>query len=523
MVADLSASMGFEGAQRKLDVLADFVDSLAWSAWRTGDSFRLRRLRRAQCAPSCCCRRRARAAPAARWRAALRALAPAGRSAHGLLAAHRAPGARSARWCSWCPTSTCRSSSSRTCSTALAAPRGGAGGAVGPAGVRPRRGARAGAGDRPRERPSAPACGGGRRCARAGRRRSASAATRCCSVFRSAAARAAVHRGCVRRRRGDAALSVMSFARGLDAVAWPLRWCAWLRACRAACRRALPQLEARQPIEPRAFGYQVGDVRAAPRHGARARRAACSTQRALPRPGARGRALELRASCTGTLPAARRRRAAAGLPGVPRAAAGAHARDAAVQLALRRAAARAGRCASMPGRSRSRRWCPLEVSPRRGLGELRPDAPPPQHRHRALRTRLMAYAVVALLVLALPRATSTSRLPWWAPRARPFAPRLAALRALAPATARPHWRAACERLHAALERRRPARCCSSTALDRFVARAAALRSRLQRRPAPFFCTGRAASFFGDGALAAADAALADRVLPPLPRRRAGFA
>lgn len=39
MVADLSASMGFVGTQRKLDVLADFVDSLAWSAWRTGDSF----------------------------------------------------------------------------------------------------------------------------------------------------------------------------------------------------------------------------------------------------------------------------------------------------------------------------------------------------------------------------------------------------------------------------------------------------------------------------------------------------
>jgi len=39
MVADLSASMGFVGAQRKLDVLADFVDSLSWSAWRTGDSF----------------------------------------------------------------------------------------------------------------------------------------------------------------------------------------------------------------------------------------------------------------------------------------------------------------------------------------------------------------------------------------------------------------------------------------------------------------------------------------------------
>lgn len=38
-VADLSASMGFAGAQRKAAVLADFVDSLGWSAWRTGDSF----------------------------------------------------------------------------------------------------------------------------------------------------------------------------------------------------------------------------------------------------------------------------------------------------------------------------------------------------------------------------------------------------------------------------------------------------------------------------------------------------
>jgi Mg-chelatase subunit ChlD len=39
IVADLSASMGFEGARRKQDVLADFTDSLAWSVWRTGDSF----------------------------------------------------------------------------------------------------------------------------------------------------------------------------------------------------------------------------------------------------------------------------------------------------------------------------------------------------------------------------------------------------------------------------------------------------------------------------------------------------
>jgi hypothetical protein len=39
LVADVSASMGFVGAQRKLDVLADFAQCLAWSAWRTGDSF----------------------------------------------------------------------------------------------------------------------------------------------------------------------------------------------------------------------------------------------------------------------------------------------------------------------------------------------------------------------------------------------------------------------------------------------------------------------------------------------------
>jgi len=39
VVADLSASMGFEGRQSKAEVLADFVASLGWSAWRTGDRF----------------------------------------------------------------------------------------------------------------------------------------------------------------------------------------------------------------------------------------------------------------------------------------------------------------------------------------------------------------------------------------------------------------------------------------------------------------------------------------------------
>jgi len=39
VLADLSASMGFEGRHRKTAVLADLVDSVSWSAWRTGDSF----------------------------------------------------------------------------------------------------------------------------------------------------------------------------------------------------------------------------------------------------------------------------------------------------------------------------------------------------------------------------------------------------------------------------------------------------------------------------------------------------
>ncbi len=39
VVADLSASMAVDGASHKQGVLADLVESLAWSAWRTGDSF----------------------------------------------------------------------------------------------------------------------------------------------------------------------------------------------------------------------------------------------------------------------------------------------------------------------------------------------------------------------------------------------------------------------------------------------------------------------------------------------------
>ncbi len=88
VVADLSASMGFEGAQRKLDVLADFTESLAWSAWRTGDSFGFvgcdERVRREFTQPQT----RTRGAGLALAQR-LRAMQPEGRSADGLRQAHR--------------------------------------------------------------------------------------------------------------------------------------------------------------------------------------------------------------------------------------------------------------------------------------------------------------------------------------------------------------------------------------------------------------------------------------------------
>lgn len=88
MVADLSASMGFDGGQRKLDVLADFVESLSWSAWRNGDSFGFVGCDEAVRAEWLLPQTRSRGSGAA-LAAALRACHPAGRSAHGLLAAHR--------------------------------------------------------------------------------------------------------------------------------------------------------------------------------------------------------------------------------------------------------------------------------------------------------------------------------------------------------------------------------------------------------------------------------------------------
>ncbi|MEF7613023.1 MxaS protein [Aquincola sp. MAHUQ-54] len=84
MVVDLSASMGFEGTRRKLDVVADFVDSLAWSAWRTGDSFGFVGCEAVVCDAMLQPQTRSRGAGGIVARA-LRLYTPTGRSAHGLL------------------------------------------------------------------------------------------------------------------------------------------------------------------------------------------------------------------------------------------------------------------------------------------------------------------------------------------------------------------------------------------------------------------------------------------------------
>lgn len=88
MVADLSASMGFAGTHRKLDVLADFVDSLAWSAWRTGDSFGFVGCDSAVREDLLLPPTRARGMGGA-LAGRLRALRAEGRSAQGLSSAHR--------------------------------------------------------------------------------------------------------------------------------------------------------------------------------------------------------------------------------------------------------------------------------------------------------------------------------------------------------------------------------------------------------------------------------------------------
>lgn len=92
---------------------------------------------------------------------------------------------------------------------------------------------------------------------------------------------------------------------------------------------------------------------------------------------------------------------------------------------------------------------PVEARQREGLGELRPDAPPPLIDTSAARLRLLAYGAAMLLLLGY-LAHVYVGLPWAARRRRPFALAWLALRGLpAPALA-DQRQAAYRRLHKAL-------------------------------------------------------------------------
>lgn len=221
-----------------------------------------------------------------------------------------------------------------------------------------------------------------------------------------------------------------------------------LVACSAA--QAADTLRA-TTVEPRAFGYHVGDVveRELVVH---IPEGFVLDEATLPRPGARGKALELQA-------VSRRNSAEAGGTRL------------ALQLRYQvfvaptevRTLEIAPFSIGFQGEGREQllrvdAWpvtvsplVPLEASPRQGLGELRPDLPPPLIDTGPAQHRLLGCGAVLLLCLAY-LAQVYLALPWWSRRKRPFASAWRALRPLpadAPALER---RAAFQRVHEALNR-----------------------------------------------------------------------
>jgi hypothetical protein len=95
LVADLSASMGFAGRTRKLDVLADFTAATGYTAWRTGDAFGFIGCDETVRPDFMIAPVHARSA-AFVLRERLLQLMPAGRNADGLTAAHQYLGRRRA-------------------------------------------------------------------------------------------------------------------------------------------------------------------------------------------------------------------------------------------------------------------------------------------------------------------------------------------------------------------------------------------------------------------------------------------
>ena len=217
-----------------------------------------------------------------------------------------------------------------------------------------------------------------------------------------------------------------------------LRWvalCWWVAgAAQAATLQATTE-------EPRAFGYQVGEV-VQRRITVEVPEGLLLDENSLPRPGARGTALELRAL---------RRSVGSQRTQI----------ELDYQVFLSPAAVRTLELPSLTlrydGSPRAQEvridaWpvtvaplVPMEVSPRTGLGELQPDAEPLLIDTQVRRWRLLGYgALLALLLVYL--GVVHFGLPWWSAQRRPFAWAWRQLNRQPAAS----WREACQRVHAAL-------------------------------------------------------------------------
>ena len=144
---------------------------------------------------------------------------------------------------------------------------------------------------------------------------------------------------------------------------------------------------------------------------------------------------------------------------------------------------------------------PEDVSPRHGLGDLRPDHAPPLIDTHTMRLRLLVCAAAALLLLG---ALAVIQLgpPWRAAHNRPFGRAWRQLRRLPPDADGAQWRNACKTLHDALNRS-AGEVLFEPGLERLIASQPAfngLRDDLSR-----FLRLSRGEFFGDRVRAAGDA------------------
>lgn len=267
-----------------------------------------------------------------------------------------------------------------------------------------------------------------------------------------------------------------------------------IAALAAPARAAGPQATApaaaptpQEPGEPRAFGYTVGDV-VERRVWLDLPPGTTVDPASLPSPGGRGKALELRSvSLQG-----RELRLAYQVFLAPTELRVLEMPPVQLQLLG----------GPRPLSLRVDAW-PLSVapltaespSPRRGLGELRPDTPPMEVDTTALRHRLAVWTLVALLPLGWLLHVYVG-LPFWQRRHRPFGQAWQVLRGLPAAPTAEQRRTAWEQVHAALNRT-AGEVVFEAGLERFLAahpRFARLRGDWQQ----FFQRSRAEFFAGAG-------------------------